>query len=265
MPKFAANLTMLFPELPFLERFEAAARAGFEAVEFLFPYAFPVDEIRSRLDANGLKLVLHNLPAGQWDAGERGIACLPDRTEEFRAGVAEAIRYATGLGVSQLNCLAGKTPAGVPAQQVHRTLVNNLRYAAGELKAAGLRLLVEPINTFDIPGFHVCRTDQALRLLDEVAADNALLQFDVYHAQRMEGELGGTLERHLGRIGHVQVADNPGRNEPGTGEINYAWLFGHLDRLGYGGWVGCEYKPASTTEAGLGWLARARGQRHAPA
>ncbi|MFN0184835.1 MAG: hydroxypyruvate isomerase [Aquabacterium sp.] len=253
MPKFAANLTMLFPELPFLDRFEAAARSGFEAVEFLFPYAFSIDDIRSRLKTNGLQLVLHNLPAGQWDAGERGIACLPDRTAEFRAGIAEAIRYATGLGVSQLNCLVGKTPAGLPAEEVHRTLVNNLRYAAGELKAAGLRLLVEPINTFDIPGFHLNRTAQAASILHEVGADNAFIQYDIYHAQRMEGELAASVQKYLPLIGHIQLADNPGRNEPGTGEINYPFLFAHLDRLGYEGWIGCEYKPASSTEAGLGW------------
>ena len=253
MPKFAANLSMLFTELPFLDRFDAAARAGFEAVEFLFPYAFEAQEIRSRLDANNLKLVLHNLPAGDWEAGERGIACHPDRVDEFRAGVARAITYAQALGVGQLNCLAGKAPAGVPDATLRDTLVANLRYAAAALKAAGLRLLVEPINTFDIPGFYVNRTAQALALLDEVGADNAFVQYDIYHAQRMEGELAATLQKHLARIGHVQLADNPGRNEPGTGEIHYPFLFAHLDRIGYSGWVGCEYKPASTTEAGLGW------------
>ncbi len=253
MPKFAANLSMLFTELPFLDRFDAAARAGFEAVEFLFPYAFEAQEIRSRLDANNLKLVLHNLPAGDWEAGERGIACHPDRVDEFRAGVARAITYAQALGVGQLNCLAGKAPAGVSEAQLRETLVANLRFAAAALKAAGLRLLVEPINTFDIPGFYVNRTAQALALLDEVGADNAFVQYDIYHAQRMEGELAATLQKHLARIGHVQLADNPGRNEPGTGEIHYPFLFAHLDRIGYAGWVGCEYKPATTTEAGLGW------------
>jgi hydroxypyruvate isomerase len=253
MPKFAANLSMLFTELPFLDRFDAAARAGFEAVEFLFPYAFEAQDIRSRLDANNLKLVLHNLPAGDWEAGERGIACHPDRVDEFRAGVARAITYAQALGVGQLNCLAGKAPTGVPDAALRETLVANLRFAAAALKAAGLRLLVEPINTFDIPGFYVNRTAQALALLDEVGADNAFVQYDIYHAQRMEGELAATLQKHLARIGHVQLADNPGRNEPGTGEIHYPFLFAHLDRIGYSGWVGCEYKPATTTEAGLGW------------
>ena len=254
MPRFAANLTMLFTELPFLERFDAAARAGFQAVEFLFPYAFEANDIKARLDANGLQLVLHNLPAGDWDAGDRGIACHPDRVEEFRAGVERAIAYAQTLGVKQLNCLVGKAPAGVPDSVLRETLVANLRHAASRLKAAGLRLLVEPINNYDIPGFYLSRTQQALDLLDEVGADNAFVQYDIYHAQRTEGELAATLQKHLARIGHVQLADNPGRNEPGTGEINYAFLFRHLDRIGYDGWVGCEYKPASTTEAGLGWL-----------
>jgi len=256
MPKFAANLSMLFTELPFLDRFEAAARADFTAVEFLFPYAWPAQEIKQRLDAHGLKLVLHNLPAGDWDAGERGIACHPERIEEFRAGVAQAITYATTLGVGQVNCLAGKAPAGVSDEVLRSTFVNNLKYAAAELKSAGLKLLIEPINHFDIPGFYLNTTAQALAILDEVAADNAFVQYDIYHAQRMEGELAATMQKHLARIGHIQLADNPGRNEPGSGEINYPFLFKHLERIGYSGWIGCEYKPATTTEAGLGWRQR---------
>jgi len=258
MPRFAANLTMLFNEVPFLDRFERAAKAGFEAVEFLFPYAYPVAEIQARLKANGLRLVLHNLPAGDWDAGERGLACLPDRTDEFREGVARAIEYATALGAPQVNCLAGKAPLGASEATLRQTFVGNLRQAAAALKAAGIRLLVEPINTYDIPGFYLNRTAQALAILDEVGSDNLFVQYDIYHAQRMEGELAATLSKQLARIGHVQLADNPGRNEPGTGEINYPFLFDHLDRIGYKGWVGCEYKPATTTEAGLGWLAAAR-------
>ena len=256
MPKFAANLTMLFNEVPFLDRFESAAKAGFKAVEFLFPYAYPVEEIRQRLDANGLQLVLHNLPAGDWDAGERGIACHPDRVSEFRDGVGKAIAYATALGVKQVNCLAGKAPAGVSEDVLRQTFVDNLRFAAAELKKAGLRLLIEPINTFDIPGFYLNRTVQAVQILDEVSADNAFVQYDIYHAQRMEGELAATAQKYLSRIGHVQLADNPGRNEPGTGEINYPFLFAHLDRIGYDGWIGCEYKPAAATEAGLDWRQR---------
>jgi hydroxypyruvate isomerase len=256
MPKFAANLTMLFTEHAFLDRFEHAAKAGFTAVEFLFPYAFPTAEIEARLKDNGLQLVLHNLPAGDWDAGERGIACLPERIDEFRAGVARAIEVGTALGAPQLNCLAGKAPAGVDAARLHDTFVANLRYAAAQLKGAGLKLLIEPINTFDIPGFFLNRTAQAVAILDEVGADNAFVQYDIYHAQRMEGEIAATLSKHLARIGHVQIADNPGRNEPGSGELNYAFLFSHLDRIGYAGHVGCEYKPATTTEAGLGWRQR---------
>jgi hydroxypyruvate isomerase len=256
MPKFAANLTMLFNEHAFLDRFERAAAAGFTAVEFLFPYEHEAQEIKTRLDAHRLQLVLHNLPAGDWAAGERGIACHPDRVAEFRDGVARGIAYAKALGVGQLNCLAGKALAGVADATMRRTLIDNLRYAAGELKKANLKLLVEPINTFDIPGFYVNRTAQALAILDEVGADNTFLQYDLYHAQRMEGELAATVEKHLPRIAHIQLADNPGRNEPGSGEINYAFLFRHLDRIGYAGWIGCEYKPAAGTEAGLGWRQR---------
>ena len=256
MPRFAANLTMMFTEVPFLDRFERAAKAGFGAVEFLFPYAWPTAEIRARLQANGLTLVLHNLPAGDWDAGERGIACHPDRVAEFREGVEAAIQCAKALGVPRLNCLAGKQPAGVPEAQLRATLVGNLRHAAARLADEGLQLLVEPINRFDIPGFFMHRTDQALQLLDEVGAPNAFVQYDVYHAQRTEGEIAATLQKHLARIGHVQIADNPGRHEPGTGEISYPFLFRHLDRIGYAGWIGCEYKPATTTEAGLDWRQR---------
>jgi hydroxypyruvate isomerase len=256
MPQFAANLTMLFNEVPFLERFERAARAGFQAVEFLFPYDFKAQEIRARLDAHGLSLVLHNLPAGDWAGGERGIACHPDRVQEFRDGVQRAVEYAQALGVKQLNCLAGKVPTGVDAATARRTFVDNLRFAAPVLEKAGLKLLIEPINHFDSPGFFLTRSDQAIAILDEVAAPNAFLQYDIYHAQREEGEIAATLQRLMPRIGHIQLADNPGRNEPGTGELNWAFLFAHIDRLGYAGHIGCEYKPATTTEAGLGWMQR---------
>jgi hydroxypyruvate isomerase len=256
MPKFAANLSMLFTEHPLLARFERAAAAGFTAVELQFPYDHAADEIKAQLDAHGLQLVLHNLPPGDWAAGERGIACNPGRVTEFRDSVARGVAYASTLGVGQLNCLAGKAPAGVADEALRRTLVDNLRYAAGELKKAHIKLLIEPINSFDMPGFYVNRTAQALAILDEVGADNAYLQYDLYHAQRMEGELAATVEKHLARIAHIQIADNPGRNEPGTGEINFAFLFRHLDRIGYAGWVGCEYKPAAGTEAGLGWRER---------
>ncbi|WP_276808083.1 hydroxypyruvate isomerase [Castellaniella defragrans] len=254
MPKFAANLSMLFTEIDFLDRFEAAAKAGFKGVEYLFPYAWPKEELARRLRANGLVQVLHNLPAGDWDAGERGIACHPGRVEEFRQGVVRAIEYAQALGCPQLNCLAGKVPEGVDAAAAHRTFVENLRHAAAELKQAGIRLVIEPINTFDIPGFFLSRTDQALAIIAEVGSDNLRVQYDIYHAQRMEGELGNTISKHLGAIGHIQLADNPGRNEPGTGEINYRWLLRHIDAVGYDGWIGCEYKPAGRTEDGLGWI-----------
>lgn len=259
MPRFSANLSMLFAGQAFLDRFAAAAQAGFAAVEVQFPYAASPTDIRQRLVDNGLQMVLHNLPAGDWDAGERGIACHPDRVQEFRHGVDQAMAYAQVLGVRQLNCLAGIAPAGVPAMQLHDTLVANLAYAAAALETQGMTLLLEPINTFDIPGFWVHHTAQALAILDQVGADNTRLQYDIYHAQRMEGELSATLQHCLPRIGHIQVADNPGRHEPGTGEINFRYLFERLDAWGYGGFVGCEYTPRDGslqgTQTGLGWLA----------
>jgi hydroxypyruvate isomerase len=231
MPRFAANLTMLFSEHQFLERFALAKTGGFAAVEFLFPYAFAPADIKAALDNNGLKLVLHNFPPGDWDAGERGIACHPDRVSEFQSGVAKAIEYASILGVPQLNCLVGKTPQDADPLLVHDTLVSNLQFAASELKKVGLKLLIEPINIFDIPGFYLSKTEQGIALLDLVGADNAFLQYDIYHAQRMEGELANTIKKYFDRIGHIQIADNPGRNEPGTGEINYSFLFALLDIL----------------------------------
>lgn len=254
MPKFAANLTMLFTEQPFLERFDAASKAGFEAVEFLFPYAWPAQEVEDLLKKHQLKLVLHNLPAGDWDAGERGIACHPDRVVEFRDGVTLAIKYAKQLGAKQLNCLIGKVPDNVDKSLIDQTVIENLRFAAQELNKHDLRLLIEPINTFDIPGFYLSRTEQALKLIDQVGVDNLFLQYDIYHMQRMEGEIANTISKNLSRIAHVQLADNPGRNEPGTGELNYRFLFKHLDAIGYQGWIGCEYKPATTTEEGLSWI-----------
>jgi hydroxypyruvate isomerase len=255
MPKFAANLTMLFNEVDFPDRFDAAAEAGFKGVEYLFPYAWPAALLAEKLDRAGLVQVLHNLPAGDWAAGERGIACDPSRVGEFQDGVGRAIEYARTLGCPQLNCLAGIAPVGVPAGQAHETFVANLRFAAAKLKAAGIRLLVEPINTFDIPGFYLSRTAQALEIMNDVGSDNLFLQYDVYHMQRMEGELAASLKNNLSRIRHIQIADNPGRNEPGTGEINYSFLFKHIDQIGYDGWIGCEYKPATNTVAGLGWAA----------
>ena len=255
MTKLAANLTMLFTEHAFLDRFEAAARAGFRGVEFLFPYAFHVDQIADKLNTYQLDLVLHNLPAGNWEAGERGIACHPDRVGEFRQGVDEAIRYAKVLGVKQLNCLVGIVPPGVSQESAHRTVVSNLKFAADKLKAEGIRLLIEPINTFDIPGFFLAHTRQAVEIIKETGSDNLFVQYDIYHMQRMEGELVNTIKANLPLIKHVQLADNPGRFEPGTGEINYHYIFAQLDAMGYDGWIGCEYKPKAGTVEGLGWRA----------
>ena len=254
MPKFAANLSMLFTELPFLDRFAAAAKAGFTGVEYLSPYAFTKEELAEHLRANGLTQVLFNLPAGDWDKGERGIACHPDRTGEFQDSVATAIAYARALGCKQVNCLAGIAPGGVDPDKLRRTLVDNLRFAAAQLQGAGILLIAEPINFYDMPGFYLNRSAQALAIFDEVGSDNLKLQYDIYHMQRMEGELAATIERILPRIAHIQIADNPGRHEPGTGEINYPFLFDHLDRIGYAGWVSAEYRPRTTTEAGLGWM-----------
>ena len=255
MIKLAANLTMLFTELPFMERFQAAAQAGFKGVEFLFPYAYDANEIAEQLRIHHLTLVLHNLPPGNWEAGERGIACHPDRIAEFEAGVATAIDYAKILGTPQLNCLAGIVPDGVSAELAGQTLVRNLGYAASVLKQQQIRLLIEPINTFDMPGFFLSHTGQALDLIRQTGSDNLFVQYDIYHMQRMEGELINTLRANLGMIKHLQLADTPGRFEPGTGEINYRNLFAALDAMGYDGWTGCEYKPRNGTLAGLAWRA----------
>jgi len=254
MPKFAANLTMLFTEMPFLDRFAAAAAAGFTAVEFLFPYEYEPQQIASLLEGHRLSLVLHNLPAGNWAAGERGIACHPDRVAEFRAGVARAIAYAIPLGCPRLNCLAGILPAGVAPAEARATLVDNLRFAAAALREAGIALVLEPVNTRDVPGFFVPTTRAALSIIDESGEDNLKLHYDIYHAQVMEGDIARSIETNLDRIGHMQLADNPGRHEPGTGELNYPYLFARIDELGYRGWIGCEYKPRTTTIAGLAWL-----------
>jgi len=253
MPKFAANLTMLYNEVDFMDRFKAAADDGFKGVEYLFPYAYPAADLAAKLKEFGLTQVLHNLPAGDWAAGDRGIAVDPSRVEEFKKGVDTAIEYAKILGTERINCLAGKVPAGVSQEQARATFVSNLKYAAEKLKAVGIPLLIEPINTYDIPGFFLNYTAQAAEIIDEVGSDNLFIQYDIYHAQRMEGELANTFKKYQSRIAHVQLADNPGRNEPGTGEINYAFMFKFIDEAGFDGWIGCEYKPAGNTSAGLGW------------
>jgi hydroxypyruvate isomerase len=253
MPRFAANLTLLFNELPFLERFGAARQAGFDAVELQFPYAYPAHAIAQQLAQHQLTLVLHNLPAGDWAAGERGIACDPRRIAQFQQSVALAIEYALALGVKQLHCMAGILPAHTSRKKAHTTYINNLRFAAGAMRVHGIACLIEPINTFDVPGYFLNGSAQAAAVIAECGADNLFLQYDIYHMQRMEGELANTIRRLLPLIAHMQLADTPGRHEPGSGEIHFPFLLRLIDELGYGGWIGCEYLPQGDTVAGLGW------------
>lgn len=254
MLRFSANITMLFNEVDFLARFEKAARAGFKGIEYLFPYEWGKDQLIDKLGENSLVQVLHNLPAGDWSAGERGIACIPGRETEFQEGVGKAIDYAKALGCFQVNCLVGLTPHNVPVEKVRKTLIGNLRFAAKALDNEGIRLLIEPVNDRDIPGFYLVHTADALQIIKEVGHPNLWLQYDVYHMQIMEGNLTKTLLDNLNTILHIQIADNPGRHEPGTGEINFANLFKAIETAGYDRWVGCEYKPAGRTEDGLQWL-----------
>jgi hydroxypyruvate isomerase len=253
MPKFAANLSLMFNELSFLERFAAARAAGFDAVEFLFPYAFEPEQILGRLQRYGLELVLHNFPPGDWAAGERGFACDPRRIGEFQESVELALDYALELGVPRLHCLAGKLPPNVAFARAHATFVNNLRFAAEAFAPHGIDILIEPINDRDIPGYFLTHSSQAAGIIAESGAANVFLQYDIYHMQRMEGDLTNTLRQHLPLIKHIQAADVPGRHEPGTGEINFPYLFRLLDELGYDGWVGCEYIPQGDTVEGLRW------------
>ena len=253
MPKLDANLTLLFNELDFVDRFRAAADAGFKAVEYLFPYNYETRVLKQKLTDFGLVQVLHNLPAGNWANGERGIACLPTRVAEFEAGVDQAIEYATALDCGQVNCLAGIRPPDLDANDARKTFIKNLSYAAPRFKAAGIKLLIESINTRDIPDFFLSRTTQALGIIEAVGSDNLFLQYDIYHMHVMEEDLASTIERNLKLIGHVQIADSPGRHEPGTGEIDYRSLLEFIDRVGYSGWIGCEYNPARRTDAGLAW------------
>lgn len=253
MPRFAANLSMLYPELDFLDRFEAAARDGFEAVEFLFPYAYPAHELAARLQANGLRQVLFNLPPGQWDAGERGLAALPGREAEFREAVQLALRYADALDCPRLHAMAGLVAPGLRREDMQATYLDNLRWAAEQAARAGRDILIEPINPRDIPGFFLNRQDEAQAICAEVGADNLQVQFDIYHCQIVEGDIAVKLKRDMAGIGHIQIAGVPDRHEPDLGELNYPYLFEQIDALGYAGWIGCEYRPRAGTSAGLGW------------
>jgi len=253
MPRLAANLTYLFTEAPLLDRFEAAAKVGFRGVEYQFPYADDRQALAGRLREHGLDMVLMNLPPGDLQAGDAGIACDPKRMQEFRHGVEEGIDLAQTLGCPQLNCLAGIAPPGVAPGRLFDTLVENLGFAAERFASAGLRLLIEPINTRDRPGFYLSRSTQAMEIIDAVGADNLFLQFDVYHTQVMQGDIVRNFQAHRERIRHVQIADNPGRHEPGTGELNFPFILAALDGMGYEGWVSCEYAPSTSTEESLGW------------
>lgn len=254
MTKLAANLTMMFNEHTFLDRFDAAADAGFKAVECIAPYVEPAEVVRERLERRGLSLALFNFPPGNWAAGERGIGADPSRKDEFRRSVDLALEYARATGCKKLHLMAGKLALGADRALWTETLVENLRFAADAVVGEGIEVVVEPINTrVDIPGYFYDTTAAAVAVMDAAGRPNVKLLYDIYHMQIMEGDLARTVERLLPRIGHVQLADNPGRNEPGTGEINYSWLLSRLDALGYGGWIGCEYKPAGDTVAGLGW------------
>jgi hydroxypyruvate isomerase len=255
MPRFAANLTMMFNEVDFLDRFAAAAEAGFAAVEFLFPYAFSKSELRARLREAGLAQVLFNLPPGDWDGGERGLGALPGRQAEFRKGVAAALEYAQALGCPRMHAMAGIVPAGAERAACEEVYVENLRFAARAARAAGVEVMIEPINTRDMPGYFLTRTDQARRIIEAVGEDNLFLQYDVYHAQISEGFLVETFRANRALIRHIQVAGVPGRYEPDAEqEINYPFLFAAIDAAGYDGWIGCEYRPRAGTIEGLGWL-----------
>lgn len=258
MPKFAANLSMMFNEVPFLARFGAAADAGFEGAEYLFPYEYPAEAIASELEKHNLSNVLFNLPPGNWTAGERGIACLPGREDEFRAGVAAAIEYAKRLDTKQVHVMAGIAPRGASLAEIHATYIANLKYAAGELAKYGITLLIEAINTRDMPGFFLNTQAQANAVREQVGAENLKMQMDMYHMQVMEGDLAMKLNKYLAYCGHIQIAGVPKRNEPDTGEVDYAYLLNYLDQIGYSGWVGCEYKPAGNTVDGLAWFRRMR-------
>ena len=267
MPRFAANLSMLYPELEFLDRFDAAAKDGFLGVEYLFPYAFAVSDIKDRLQANGLQQVLFNGPPGNWDFGERGLACLPGREKEFRDGILKALSYATALDCPRIHVMAGLVPSGLEHSAAQVVYVNNLRWAAAEARKVGLDLLIEPINTRDIPNFFLNRQDHAHEIVELVGAPNLKVQMDLYHCQIVEGDVAMKVRKYLptGRVGHLQIAGVPARNEPDLGELNHPYLFGVIDEVatacGWNGWIGCEYRPArgvvpNGTSDGLAWMRR---------
>lgn len=254
MPRFAANLSMMYNEVPFMERFAAAAADGFDAVEYLFPYEFDPKALAAQLQAHGLVQALFNLPPGYWAAGERGLACHPGREREFTAGLERAISYAQATDCKRLHVMAGLIPDDSDPDTLRATYVNNLKHAASRLAPLGITLLIEPINLRDMPGYYLCRQQQAHDIVSEVGADNLKVQMDFYHCQIMEGDLTHRLERHFNGVGHIQIAGVPDRHEPDSGEVNYPHLFERLDALGYHGFVGCEYRPRANTSAGLGWL-----------
>jgi hydroxypyruvate isomerase len=264
VPKFCANISMMFTELPMAWRPKAARAAGFEAIEVQFPYEVPLDTFADAVEKAGLAVTLINFPGGDFDKGDRGLGALPARTEEFRAGVAEAKRYAGRLGVTRINLLAGVPGPDISDDAARATLIDNLRFAAEAVKDIGVTVCLEAINTRDVPGFYLHDPDQVVRLIDEAGVRNAALQYDLYHMQIMRGDLIPTMERLAGRIGHIQFADTPGRHEPGTGEINFANVFAAIDRIGYQGWVGAEYRPAARTIDGLGWFTAWRDDAGGP-
>lgn len=255
MPRFAANLSMMYTEYDFLDRFAAAAADGFKAVEFLFPYAYAPAEIARRLRDQGLTQALFNLPPGDWERGERGLAALPGRQAEFAASVQQALVYAQATGCRRVHVMAGVTPPGADLDAMRRTYVANLRHAAEQFAPYGITALIEPINTRDMPGYFLTHQQQAHDIVAEVGAANLKVQMDLYHCQIMEGDLLTRLKRHRAAIGHLQIAGVPQRHEPDTGEVNYRWLLDEIDALGYDGYIGCEYRPRAGTSAGLGWFA----------
>jgi hydroxypyruvate isomerase len=253
MPRLAANISLMYGEHPFLERFAAAAADGFRAVEFLFPYEHPAAEIRARLDRHGLALALFNAPPGDWAAGERGMAGLPGREAEYRDSIARALDYASVLGNDRLHVMAGLVPAGADLARHRAVYLENLAYAARAAAAHGVTVTIEPLNPRDMPGYLLHRQDDAQTICKVVGADNLRVQFDCYHCQIVEGDVATKLRRDIAGIGHIQIAGVPGRHEPDVGELHYPYLFDVIDELGYAGWVGCEYRPRAGTSAGLGW------------